>query len=188
MPRPETREQARSCRNHLGDCPSPAIALHAPHQTKNGPTACRTPSALRSSLAGTVMSAAVTSFDREPSGKLSAASSTALRWSPSTPPRRSRIGCEHRHWKHFFRCWDQGLIYLLIAGTYTPIAVTFLHGGWHVITVLMWIFAIAGFLSKVALRHRIDGITLWLYLAMGWMPILGLPHLLVVAPSGVFRC
>jgi hemolysin III len=91
------------------------------------------------------------------------------------------------YWRHFFRSWDQGLIYLLIAGTYTPIAVAYLHGWWHLITVVMWTLAMAGFISKVALRHRVDGIALWLYLAMGWLPILGLPHLLAVAPSGVFR-
>jgi hemolysin III len=88
-------------------------------------------------------------------------------------------------WKHLFRSWDQGLIYLLIASTYTPIAAAYLHGGWHVITVLMWTLALAGFLSKVALRHRVDGITLWLYLALGWLPILVLPHLQNTAPGDV---
>jgi hemolysin III len=88
-------------------------------------------------------------------------------------------------WKHWFRSWDQGLIYLLIAGTYTPIAVAYLDGWWHLITVAMWTLAAGGFISKVALRHRVEGITLWLYLAMGWLPILGLPHLWTVAPSGL---
>ncbi len=90
-------------------------------------------------------------------------------------------------WKDFFRSWDQGLIYLLIAGTYTPIALAFLSGHWHWITIAMWILALFGFVSKVALRHRVDGIALWLYLAMGWLPILGLPHLLEVVPSGAFQ-
>lgn len=88
-------------------------------------------------------------------------------------------------WRHWFRSWDQGLIYLLIAGTYTPIAVAYLEGAWHLITVLMWALAVGGFISKVALRHRVDAITLGLYLTMGWLPILGLPHLLAVAPSGL---
>src|SRR6187397_3442393 len=26
----------------------------------------------------------------------------------------------HRHWKHWFRMFDQGLIYILITATYTP--------------------------------------------------------------------
>jgi hemolysin III len=90
-------------------------------------------------------------------------------------------------WKQLFRSWDQGLIYLLIAGTYTPIAVAYIRGWWHLITVLMWCLALAGFVSKVALRHRIEGITLWLYLGLGWLPILGLPHILAVAPLGVCR-
>jgi hemolysin III len=86
-------------------------------------------------------------------------------------------------WRHWFRSWDQGLIYLLIAGTYTPIAVAYLDGKWHLITVLMWTLAAGGFISKVALRHQVESTTLWLYLAMGWLPILGLPHMLAVAPS-----
>jgi hemolysin III len=86
-------------------------------------------------------------------------------------------------WRHWFRSWDQGLIYLLIAGTYTPIAVAYLNGAWHVITLLMWALAMGGFISKVALRHRVDAITVWLYLTMGWLPILGLPQLVAVAPS-----
>jgi hemolysin III len=88
-------------------------------------------------------------------------------------------------WRHWFRSWDQGLIYLLIAGTYTPIAVAYFDGAWHLITVLMWTLAIAGFISKVALRHRVDAITIWLYLTMGWLPILTLPQMLAVAPSGL---
>lgn len=89
-------------------------------------------------------------------------------------------------WRELFRSWDQGLIYLLIAGTYTPIALAYFDDRrLHLITVLMWACAIAGFISKVALRHRVNGITLWLYLGMGWLPIVSVPFLLNVAPGHV---
>ncbi len=82
--------------------------------------------------------------------------------------------------------WDQGLIYLLIVGTYTPIAVSCLSGWWHLVTVLMWGLAIAGFLSKTALAHRVDSVTLWFYLALGWLPAVIVPQwLAVVPPHGV---
>ena len=85
-------------------------------------------------------------------------------------------------WRRRFRMWDQGLIYLLIAGTYTPIGVSCLDGWWHVVTVLMWGLAIAGFLSKTALAHRVDSVTLWLYLALGWLPAVIVPRWLAVVP------
>ena len=85
-------------------------------------------------------------------------------------------------WRDVFRTWDQGLIYLLIVGTYTPLAVAYVHGPWQLVTVGMWALAIVGFLSKVAVKHRVDGISLWLYLALGWLPIIVLPCLLA-SPS-----
>lgn len=88
-------------------------------------------------------------------------------------------------WRDLFRTWDQGLIYLLIVGTYTPLAVAYVHGPWQWVTVAMWTLAIGGFLSKVAVKHRINGISLWLYLALGWMPILVLPCMLV-SPSSLW--
>lgn len=78
-------------------------------------------------------------------------------------------------WRHLFRTWDQGLIYLLIVGTYTPLAVAHVTGWWHIVTVCMWTIAICGFISKVAIQHRVDKISLWIYLALGWLPILVVP-------------
>ena len=80
-------------------------------------------------------------------------------------------------WRGVFRTWDQGLIYLLIVGTYTPLAVAHVTGWWQIVTVCMWLIALGGFISKVAMRHRIDKISLWIYLALGWLPVLVAPCL-----------
>lgn len=78
----------------------------------------------------------------------------------------------HRHWKHWFRMFDQGLIYLLIAASYTPFSLAFLRSGpWWVFLGVMWTYAICGFISKVFLVHRINAATVWSYLLLGWMPI-----------------
>ena len=78
----------------------------------------------------------------------------------------------HRHWKHWFRMLDQGLIYLLITATYTPISVTYLRQPhWWAFLGIMWIGAIVGFISKVFFVHRINAVTVWSYLLLGWMPI-----------------
>jgi hemolysin III len=82
-----------------------------------------------------------------------------------------------------FRVLDQAFIYLLIVGSYTPVAITYLHGGG--LTVLfwgMWSIAAVGFLSKTLLRHRIDGISTVAYVVLGWMPILAARSALALIP------
>merc|ERR1711939_929464 len=52
-------------------------------------------------------------------------------------------------WKRLFRLIDHLSIYILIAGTYTPIALLGLKGTWGwVIFGLVWAFALVGFIFK----------------------------------------
>ncbi len=75
--------------------------------------------------------------------------------------------------RRFFRILDQAIIYLLIVGTFTPFALVFLRTGWWMaFLLLMWSIAMAGFFSKILFAHRIEGISIWLYIVLGWMPIL----------------
>ena len=88
--------------------------------------------------------------------------------------------------KALLRSWDQGLIYLLIAGTYTPIALAYLCSGWWwVLVVLSWALALYGFVTKVVQRHRIESVSTWPYVLLGWLPILGIKPVLLQAPQGV---
>jgi hemolysin III len=76
-------------------------------------------------------------------------------------------------WRRVFRILDQGCIYLLIVGTYTPFALEYLRfGWWWLFFLLMWTAALVGFLSKLLLMHRIDAVTIWSYLLLGWLPII----------------
>lgn len=69
------------------------------------------------------------------------------------------------------RMLDQGTIYLLIAGTFTPFALVYLRSGWWwLLIALMWVGALAGFISKVFLGHRLHGVSVWLYVLLGWLP------------------
>ncbi|MCE9554875.1 MAG: hemolysin III family protein [Planctomycetes bacterium] len=87
--------------------------------------------------------------------------------------------------KHFFRTWDQGLIFLLIAGTFTPFAMAYLRSGWWwVLVVATWVLALAGFISKVVRRHRVEAVSILPYLVVGWLPILGLGPVIAQAPAG----
>jgi hemolysin III len=76
-------------------------------------------------------------------------------------------------WRRRFRILDQGCIYLLIVGTYTPFALEYLRfGWWWLFLLLMWTAALIGFLSKLLFLHRVDQATIWSYLLLGWLPIL----------------
>lgn len=87
-------------------------------------------------------------------------------------------------WRRAFRTLDQGCIYLLIVGTYTPLALEYLRTGWWwLLFACMWTVALAGFISKILFSHRIDAVTVWSYVFLGWMPILVAPAYLAVIPS-----
>jgi len=69
--------------------------------------------------------------------------------------------------------WDQAMIYLLIAGAYTPYAAAYLRtGSWPMLTWAMWILATTGFLTKILFYHRMRKAIIWMYVALGWLPMI----------------
>lgn len=82
-----------------------------------------------------------------------------------------------------FRSLDQGFIYLLIAGSFTPLAVAYLPATvcWCILGS-MWAVALVGFAAKVFFSHQVNCVSIWVYVALGWMPILATPWLLGVVP------
>lgn len=80
------------------------------------------------------------------------------------------------HWvekeplKTLWRKLDHIGIYLLIAGTYTPVALITLekHSGWLIFWVV-WGIAIAGSILKLFFTGRFEILSLLLYLFMGWL-------------------
>ena len=79
---------------------------------------------------------------------------------------------------------DQGCIYLLIAGTFTPLALKYLSGGWWwLLLATMWTIAIVGFCSKVLLAHRVEAVSTAAYVVMGWLPVIAAKPMIAAAPS-----
>jgi hemolysin III len=77
-------------------------------------------------------------------------------------------------WRARFRALDQGFIYLLIVATYTPFSIVYLtERRWWLILAAMWTIALAGFVSKVFWSHRVNRVSILMYLVLGWMPVLG---------------
>jgi hemolysin III len=89
-----------------------------------------------------------------------------------------------RHWSP--RAWlrmdrlDRSLIYVLIAGSYTPVTLLALRPGWRVAFLeLVWTVAAVG-VALVLIRTRVRGVgvtRMVLYLGLGWMSLLILPEL-----------
>ena len=88
-------------------------------------------------------------------------------------------------WKAKFQVLDHACIYLLIAGSYTPITLVTLRGpsGWWLFGTV-WLMAIIGVLVKSLRKGKKDHwISTTLYLAMGWLVLFALGPLIRNIPS-----
>lgn len=81
------------------------------------------------------------------------------------------------------RKFDHSAIYLLIAGTYTPICIHFFSGFWqNGMVALIWSLAIIGVLVKVFIINSPRWITAGIYLMMGWLAIIGVQEIIRTMP------
>lgn len=73
---------------------------------------------------------------------------------------------------------DHIMIYIVIAGSYTPICVISLDGGWQLGMLLgVWFFALAGVLKKTFWMNAPRWLSTSIYLFMGWAAIIIFPQL-----------
>lgn len=94
--------------------------------------------------------------------------------------------------KDFFHNFDQVAIFLLIAGTYTPLSLVGIYGDWGwTMFGCQWAFAFAGITAKLFLPNRFEkGVNIFFilsYIIMGWMLLLFfLPILRNIPMPGVW--
>jgi len=83
--------------------------------------------------------------------------------------------------------FDHCAIFLLIAGTYTPVCLVALHGPTGVrIATIEWLLAAAGIAMTIAWKTAPDWLRVSIYIVMGWMIVLSMPALHLVLPqSGI---
>jgi hemolysin III len=94
-------------------------------------------------------------------------------------------GTRRQPLKKRFRAADHCMIFLLIAGTYTPLALVSLHGTWGwLLLAAIWALALAGIAMKLWLGSNHHGVFVALYVAMGWCGIVLIRQLLVAVPAG----
>ncbi len=102
---------------------------------------------------------------------------------------------DSRH-KEIFHILDHIFIYVAIAGSYTPIALSVI-GGWQgwLIVILQWLMVLFGIFYKSLSRRSIPAVSLTIYLIMGWTVLFffplflrnaSLPLLVLIAVGGLF--
>ena len=96
-----------------------------------------------------------------------------LKWSPRALVRMKRL--------------DHSMIFVLIAGSYTPFALLVLHGWWSsVILGLAWAGAAFGIAIKLLSMERLRVLGGAMYIVLGWLVIIAMPQLVHgMSPVGV---
>jgi hemolysin III len=90
---------------------------------------------------------------------------------------------------------DHSMIFVLIAGTYTPFCLVVLHGAWSIsMLAVVWSIAGAGVVLKIAWPSAPRPLSVGAYLAAGWVALvatvpllsaMALPALALLALGGV---
>ncbi len=81
--------------------------------------------------------------------------------------------------KNVLRLLDHSAIYLLIAGTYTPVALNSIEGvwGWSLFSAV-WGLALTGVALKLIFPGRLERLSIFLYFATGWAGLAAIEPLL----------
>jgi len=80
---------------------------------------------------------------------------------------------------------DHAAIYILIAGTYTPLCFNQFDGFWKWgLLAIVWGLALAGIIGKVFFINAPRALSAGIYLGMGWLALIGLPEILRILPTG----
>lgn len=85
----------------------------------------------------------------------------------------------------FLRKLDHSAIYLLIAGTYTPICLHYFTGFWRTgFLAIIWSLGLIGVAVKLIVINAPRWLTAGVYLLMGWLSITAISEILSRLPSG----
>lgn len=96
-------------------------------------------------------------------------------------------GVQNRRVKGVLRIIDHASIYLLIAGTYTPILLVSMRGAWGwTLFGVIWGLALLGVVLQSLSFQRLRRVELFLYLMMGWLCVIAWRELSAgISPAGM---
>ncbi len=91
----------------------------------------------------------------------------------------------HEGAKKVLRKIDHVSIFLLIAGSYTPITLVFMRGvwGWTLFGII-WFLAITGIILNIFSVEKMKHLSLCLYIGMGWLVVIAVKPMLTMVPTG----
>ena len=78
-------------------------------------------------------------------------------------------------WRPTLRKWDHAAIYLVIAGTFSPLLVVAGTASAYAILTIIWMFAIVGVWFKLFGKNLDSRWSLMSYLGLGWFALFALP-------------
>ena len=98
-----------------------------------------------------------------------------------------RVNWKRPDVRRWMRRLDHSMIFLLIAGTYTPFALLALHGTLaDVILAVVWIGALLGTIVEMIWIEAPKWVTAIIYLSLGWVAIVAFPAMWsAIGPGGV---
>ncbi len=77
--------------------------------------------------------------------------------------------------KAIFQRLDHSAIFIMIAGTYTPLALIGIGGGWgNFLAISVWLIAALGVFIKLFYCEEARRVSLFLYLGQGWLAIIAI--------------
>lgn len=89
--------------------------------------------------------------------------------------------------KKVLRIFDHVSIYLLIAGSYTPITLVAMRGAWGwTIFGVIWGLALLGIVLNIISIEKTKIVSTILYVLMGWLIIIAVKPMLQMVPAGLF--
>ncbi len=91
----------------------------------------------------------------------------------------------HPSAKSVLKMADHCAIYLLIAGTYTPLMFSLPEAGvGNTMLVIIWVLAAVGIAFKLVFKNRFKIVSLATYLGMGFAAVFILPNIYQMLPAG----
>jgi hemolysin III len=89
-----------------------------------------------------------------------------------------RVNWRRPNARRWMRRLDHSMIFVLIAGTYTPFALLVLHGTIATaILAVVWVGAIAGTIVEMIWIEAPKWVTAIIYLSLGWVAIVAFPEM-----------
>jgi hemolysin III len=86
--------------------------------------------------------------------------------------------------KELLRRFDHASIFVMISGTYTPMALIGMGEAWGIaLFSFVWLISLLGATAKLLIPRAVEGITVGLYLVQGWAAMFAIGPLVSMIPT-----